>query len=96
MYVEEDVQNIQGRRVCVPDSVLQVVQALGHQLTRYDALRGRRRVDIKRAMPVCMILADNDTERAAHLLQGFIDALDEWTATEAVESDTEFTGQPVP
>jgi len=96
MFLEEDVQHIQGRDVRVPESVIQVVQMLGHQLTSYDPIRGRRRIDISRALPVCMILADNDTARAAVLLQSFMDALEQWSAAEVVESDTEFTGQPVP
>ena len=96
MYSEDSVQSIQQREVCVPESVYQIVQALGSQLTSYDAGRGSRQVDITRAMPICMILADNDVERAAHLLQGFVDAMDAWNVNETSEDELAFNGQPVP
>ncbi len=94
--MEEEVRTSSERTVQVPELVCRAIQQMGHQLTRLDSQHGRRRVDLERALPICMILADNDVARAAHLCQGFVDALEDWNAFEEHDDEMEFTGQPVP
>jgi len=94
--MEEEVRASSERTVRVPESVYRAVQQLGHQLTSFDSQYGRRRVDLERALPICMVLADNDVARAAHLCQGFVDALEDWNTNEQSDDELEFTGQPVP
>jgi len=96
MKMEEEVRAVSERSVQVPESVYLAIQQMGHQLTRFDPQHGRRRVDLQRALPICMVLADNDIERAANLCQAFVDALDDWNTFEQGEDELEFTGQPVP
>jgi len=96
MTMEEEVRAANERMVTIPESVYLTVQQLGSQLTSFDSQLGRRRVDLQRALPICMILADNDIDRAAHLCQSFVDALEDWSAFEQSEDMLEFQGQPVP
>jgi hypothetical protein len=92
---EEGVKLAEDRLVRVPESVYLAMQQLGIQLTQFDHRSGKRRVDLSRALPVCMMLADNDIERAAHLCQNLADALEDWGEFELVGEDQEFTGQPL-
>lgn len=95
MFSEDQIQG-GFRSVQVPESMIQAVQLLGTQLTRVNPVSGRREVDLTRALPLCMAMTDNDVDRAAHLCQSFVTAIDDWNSLDAAGGDQDFTGQPIP
>ena len=95
MFSEDQIQG-GFRSVQVPESMVQAIQLLGTQLTRVNPTSGRRELDLTRALPLCMSMADNDVQRAASLCQSFASAIEDWNSLEAAGEDQDFTGQPIP
>lgn len=93
--LEEEGRATGIRTLQLPESAVYALQQLGQQLTCFDRALGRREVDIQRALEVCMVLTDHDADRAAHLCQNLVDAVDDWNTLE-LAAEQDFVGQPIP
>ncbi len=91
---EEDLRATESRTLQLPESVFYALQQIGRRLTCIE--RGERTIDTRRALELCMVLADQDADRAAKLCQNLADAVGDWNALEQLSSERVFAGQPIP